>query len=120
MRCNGRRCDEAARPPMCFRANGVKEANASTKATTTPAGDGTDLTKASGTPAGDGSAPTLASGDRVDGVEEAGVVVTPASKCEVSAVREPSGVAPDYTNQTPPPGGQEAQSERPGQRRRDS
>ncbi|XP_050715713.1 uncharacterized protein LOC126998284 isoform X3 [Eriocheir sinensis] len=61
MRCNGRRCDEAARPPVCHQEKGVKEASNPAQASTTQAGDGSAITQDSTTQAGNGSAITKVS-----------------------------------------------------------
>ncbi|XP_050715716.1 uncharacterized protein LOC126998284 isoform X6 [Eriocheir sinensis] len=53
MRCNGRRCDEAARPPVCHQEKGVKEASNPAQASTTQAGDESAITQASTTQAAD-------------------------------------------------------------------
>ncbi|XP_050715732.1 uncharacterized protein LOC126998286 isoform X11 [Eriocheir sinensis] len=55
MRCNGRRCDEAARPPVCHQEKGVKEASNPAQDSTTQAGNGSAITKVSTTETGDGS-----------------------------------------------------------------
>ncbi|XP_050715352.1 uncharacterized protein LOC126998057 isoform X11 [Eriocheir sinensis] len=61
MRCNGRRCDEAARPPVYHQEKGVKEASSPAQASTTQAGDGSAITQDSTTQAGNGSAITKVS-----------------------------------------------------------
>ncbi|XP_050715733.1 uncharacterized protein LOC126998286 isoform X12 [Eriocheir sinensis] len=61
MRCNGRRCDEAARPPVCHQEKGVKEASNPAQDSTTQAGNGSAITKVSTTETGDESAITQAS-----------------------------------------------------------
>ncbi|XP_050715348.1 uncharacterized protein LOC126998057 isoform X7 [Eriocheir sinensis] len=53
MRCNGRRCDEAARPPVYHQEKGVKEASSPAQASTTQAGDGSAITQDSTTQAAD-------------------------------------------------------------------
>lgn len=73
MRCNGRRCDDAARPQTCPKSNGMKEPSAPPGASTTSAsndnvttkvvtttGEGGTVTKVVTTPANDGNVTTKA------------------------------------------------------------
>ncbi|XP_050715720.1 uncharacterized protein LOC126998284 isoform X9 [Eriocheir sinensis] len=111
MRCNGRRCDEAARPPVCHQEKGVKEASNPAQASTTQAGDGSAITQDSTTQAGDGSAITKVSttetGDgsaitKVSTTEtgDAGVITKASTNCETNVVSPPRGTTKNSTSKT--------------------
>ncbi|XP_050715737.1 uncharacterized protein LOC126998286 isoform X15 [Eriocheir sinensis] len=126
MRCNGRRCDEAARPPVCHQEKGVKEAsnpaqdsttqagNGSaitkvsttetgdgsviiTKVSTTETGDGSAITKVSTTETGDGSAITKVSTTQAG---DAGVITKASTNCETNVVSPPRGTTKNSTSKT--------------------
>ncbi|XP_050715739.1 uncharacterized protein LOC126998286 isoform X17 [Eriocheir sinensis] len=125
MRCNGRRCDEAARPPVCHQEKGVKEASnpaqdsttqagngsAITKVSTTETGDGSIITKVSTTGTGDGSAITKVSttetgdGSAITKVSttqagDAGVITKASTNCETNVVSPPRGTTKNSTSKT--------------------
>ncbi|XP_050715738.1 uncharacterized protein LOC126998286 isoform X16 [Eriocheir sinensis] len=125
MRCNGRRCDEAARPPVCHQEKGVKEASnpaqdsttqagngsAITKVSTTETGDGSAITKVSTTETGDGSAITKVSttetgdGSAITKVSttqagDAGVITKASTNCETNVVSPPRGTTKNSTSKT--------------------
>ncbi|XP_050715382.1 uncharacterized protein LOC126998057 isoform X39 [Eriocheir sinensis] len=79
MRCNGRRCDEAARPPVYHQEKGVKEASSPAQASTTQAGDGSAITQDSTTQAGNGSAITKVSTTETG---DGSVIITKVSTTE--------------------------------------
>ncbi|XP_050715392.1 uncharacterized protein LOC126998057 isoform X48 [Eriocheir sinensis] len=125
MRCNGRRCDEAARPPVYHQEKGVKEASSPAQASTTQAGDGSAITQDSTTQAGNGSAITKVSttetGDgsaitKVSTTEtgdggaitkvsttqagDAGVITKASTNCETNVVSPPRGTTKNSTSKT--------------------
>ncbi|XP_050715743.1 uncharacterized protein LOC126998286 isoform X21 [Eriocheir sinensis] len=98
MRCNGRRCDEAARPPVCHQEKGVKEASNPAQDSTTQAGNGSAITKVSTTETGDGSViitkvSTTQAGD-------AGVITKASTNCETNVVSPPRGTTKNSTSKT--------------------
>ncbi|XP_050715721.1 uncharacterized protein LOC126998284 isoform X10 [Eriocheir sinensis] len=97
MRCNGRRCDEAARPPVCHQEKGVKEASNPAQASTTQAGDGSAITQDSTTQAGDGSAITKVSTTETG---DAGVITKASTNCETNVVSPPRGTTKNSTSKT--------------------
>ncbi|XP_050715393.1 uncharacterized protein LOC126998057 isoform X49 [Eriocheir sinensis] len=112
MRCNGRRCDEAARPPVYHQEKGVKEASSPAQASTTQAGDGSAITQDSTTQAGNGSAITKVSttetGDgsviitKVSTTQagDAGVITKASTNCETNVVSPPRGTTKNSTSKT--------------------
>ncbi|XP_050715742.1 uncharacterized protein LOC126998286 isoform X20 [Eriocheir sinensis] len=111
MRCNGRRCDEAARPPVCHQEKGVKEASNPAQDSTTQAGDGSAITKVSTTETGDGSAITKVSttetgdGSAITKVSttqagDAGVITKASTNCETNVVSPPRGTTKNSTSKT--------------------
>ncbi|XP_050715744.1 uncharacterized protein LOC126998286 isoform X22 [Eriocheir sinensis] len=97
MRCNGRRCDEAARPPVCHQEKGVKEASNPAQDSTTQAGDGSAITKVSTTETGDGSAITKVSTTQAG---DAGVITKASTNCETNVVSPPRGTTKNSTSKT--------------------
>ncbi|XP_050715394.1 uncharacterized protein LOC126998057 isoform X50 [Eriocheir sinensis] len=111
MRCNGRRCDEAARPPVYHQEKGVKEASSPAQASTTQAGDGSAITQDSTTQAGNGSAITKVSttetgdGGAITKVSttqagDAGVITKASTNCETNVVSPPRGTTKNSTSKT--------------------
>ncbi|XP_050715736.1 uncharacterized protein LOC126998286 isoform X14 [Eriocheir sinensis] len=126
MRCNGRRCDEAARPPVCHQEKGVKEASNPAQDSTTQAGNGSAITKVSTTETGDESAITQASTTQAadagvitkvsttetgDGsviitkvsttqAGDAGVITKASTNCETNVVSPPRGTTKNSTSKT--------------------
>ncbi|XP_050715740.1 uncharacterized protein LOC126998286 isoform X18 [Eriocheir sinensis] len=112
MRCNGRRCDEAARPPVCHQEKGVKEASNPAQDSTTQAGNGSAITKVSTTETGDGSViitkvSTTETGDgsaitKVSTTQagDAGVITKASTNCETNVVSPPRGTTKNSTSKT--------------------
>ncbi|XP_050715741.1 uncharacterized protein LOC126998286 isoform X19 [Eriocheir sinensis] len=112
MRCNGRRCDEAARPPVCHQEKGVKEASNPAQDSTTQAGNGSAITKVSTTETGDGSiitkVSTTGTGDgsviitKVSTTQagDAGVITKASTNCETNVVSPPRGTTKNSTSKT--------------------